>query len=367
MARSSSLTVHVDTRALVQWGLLVLGVSVLVGGVLFHVFFDIEQLAERWDLFLTFVYRSLIYTTTMFASMRGTARWLLARMPLRSRRTVALHVGILSVVAAAAYAGATGLCWVLPPSGFRMDGNTLVVTVTITLVVTLVWSAFAYMNRFYRQMQEAEAARYEARLEALRAQINPHFLFNAFNSIAALIRTRPDEAETIVEDLADLFRYTLQASQNDVSPLREELEAVRQYLAVERARFRDRLQVEIDVPDALRPVSLPAMTLQPLVENAIKHGVAQTQDDCTVRIAARRQDAHLVLSVTDTGPGFDTTTLEDVLDEGAGLANVRERLRLFFDDEAQMRLRPQGVELWVPMDVEMTAPPTAAPAATDAR
>jgi LytS/YehU family sensor histidine kinase len=235
----------------------------------------------------------------------------------------------------------------------------LVVTATVAFGVAFIWSAFTYMGAFYRQLREAEAARYEARLEALRAQINPHFLFNAFNSIATLVRTRPEEAEAVVEDLSDLFRYTLRASKDDTATLAQEVQAARRYLAVEKARFRDRLTVEIDVPDRLRSVFLPSMTIQPLVENAVKHGVGRTQDTCVVTVTAEQNDGTLVLRVTDTGPGFETTDLDAVLDGGTGLANVHERLRLFFDGAAEMHLRAQGVELRLPLSAEPDVQPAA--------
>jgi signal transduction histidine kinase len=349
MAVSVSFAERLEGRRLVRWSLLVLTVSVLVGTFLFHIFYGLDQVAERWTDYLANVYYSFIYTVTMFASLKGTAHWLRGRVPLRSRRAVAVHVGGLSLAAVGSYGLATGICQGLHPAGFGMEWEILVVTATIAFLVTLVWSAFMYLNAFYQELRAAEAAKYEARLEALRAQINPHFLFNAFNSIAALIRTRPDEAETVVEDLADLFRYTLRASKTDVSTVEKEVEAARRYLAVEKARFRDRLIVEVDVPEPLQSVTLPGMTIQPLVENAVKHGVGETKGDCTVAIAVQRENEYLVLRVTDTGPGFETTDLDAVLDEGTGLGNVRERLRLFYGDDAQMRLLDQGVEIVVPI------------------
>lgn len=356
MSQSVSTNRPVGKRPLTRWLLLIIGVSLLVGAFLFHVFYGVAQLPERWGAFLTVVYYSLIYTGTMCASIAGTASWLRTRVPLRSRRAVALHVGGLSAAAVASYTLATGVCWALPPSGFTMEWETLAVTATVAFLVTMVWSAFAYMSKFYRQMRAAEAARYEARLEALRAQINPHFLFNAFNSIAALIRTRPDEAEAVVEDLADLFRYALRASKEDTVTLAQEIEVARRYLAVEKARFRDQLTLNVEVPESLQSVPVPSMTLQPLVENAVKHGLGDTPADCAVTVTAHQTNGMLVLRVLDTGPGFDTTDLDTVLDKGTGLANVRERLRFFFDDAAQMRLQAQGVELWMPLDVEFEGP-----------
>lgn len=332
-----------------QVGLL-LGVSVLIGVFLFHVWTGLGQLSERWLTLLWNVYFSFIYAVFIVTSIRATMTVLEARVPLRSRWAVALHVGGLSVATVTAYGLATGFCKVLHASSFSVRWQVLVVTATVTFVVTLVWSAFAYMNSFYQKLREAEAAQYEARLAALRAQINPHFLFNAFNSIAALVRTRPDEAEAVVEDLSDLFRYALQASKDSgMATLGAEVKAVRRYLSVEHARYRDRLIAEINVPEDLRPAPVPSMTVQPLVENAVKHGVGKTREACTVTVTARRTDETLVLRVTDTGPGFDTTDLDAVLNEGSGLANVQERLALFFGEAAQMTLLPQGVEVRLPL------------------
>lgn len=346
--------------SVVRWLTFLLFISVFIGGFLFHIYAGLGQFSERWPSFLWNAYFSFIYSALMFGSLRATARWLQRRVPFESRWAVALHAGTLSLVAVASYSLATLLCWGLHPNTFTVRWEALVITATIAFLVTLAWSAFMYMNTFYQRLRKAEAAKYEARLEALRAQINPHFLFNAFNSIAALIRTRPDEAETVVEDLADLFRYTLQASKEDVATLGEEVQAARLYLTIERARFRDRLNLEIDVPERLRSVSVPSMTIQPLVENAVKHGVGQTQTPCTVAVTAQRENDTLRLRVTDTGPGFETTDLDTVLGEGTGLANVRERVQLFFGDEARMQLLPQGIELRLPLDTEMDVKTTTA-------
>lgn len=349
-----------DRSEVVRWLLLVLLVSVVLGGVLFHLFYGLGQWREQGIHLWWTTYFSFLYTAVMSGSLILAGRWLRARVPVRSRQAVILHVGALSVVAVASYGAVTGLCVLLHPSVFSVDGDTMLVTASLAFLVTLLWSAFAYMSRFYRQLRKAEAARYEAQLEALRAQINPHFLFNAFNSIAALIRARPDEAEAVVENLADLFRYTLWASKRNTSTLQKEVDAARRYLAVEEARFRDRLAVEIDVPETLQSASIPSMTLQPLVENAVKHGVGETNEACTVTIAARREDDTLVLRVTDTGPGFETDALEDVLGDGTGLANVRDRLHVFYGEDARMHLLPQGVELRLPRQPDAEGTPAAA-------
>ncbi|PSQ92216.1 MAG: hypothetical protein BRD30_02620, partial [Bacteroidetes bacterium QH_2_63_10] len=322
------------------------GISIFVGLLISYIFLG----SPAWPDILANIRYSFIYTIIMFTSVNGTAGWLRTRVSVRSRWAVALHAGTLAVATVVSYGLATLACWLLYPTGFGLNVPVQLTVAAIAFLITLAWSAFTYLGVFYRQLRDAEAARYEARLQALRAQINPHFLFNAFNSIAALVRTRPEEAERVVEDLSDLFRYALRSSKNDITTLGRELRAVRQYLSVEKARFRGRLAVQFEVPGDLRPTSLPSMTLQPLVENAVEHGVGKTQGECTVTVTAERSDGTLALRVLDTGPGFETTDPEAVLDDGTGLANVRERLRLFYGDAARMHLRTQGVELWVPLD-----------------
>ena len=142
-----------------------------------------------------------------------------------------------------------------------------------------------------------------ARLGALQAQINPHFLFNAFNALAELTHSAPEVAEEMVGDLAHLLRYTLRSSAEGVVPLAQEVETVRRYLRVEKARLGDRLQVEEDIPeDALsRPV--PGLILQPIVENAVLHGVAAIPGGGTLRISAEAHDGFLLIRVEDDGRG----------------------------------------------------------------
>lgn len=333
-----------------RWILLVVGVSVFAGAFIFHVFFGIGNLPGQWSNLLANVGYAFVYTSVMAGSLRAITAVMQAWVPLRTRWAVALHVGVLSLGAALSYALATLICWTINPSGFGLNRRVLLVSGSVAFLITLGWSTLTYIKAFYQQLREAEAAQYEARLAALRAQINPHFLFNAFNSIAALVRTRPEEAEAVVEDLSDLFRYALQASEDGgMATLEEEVVAARRYLSVEKARYRDRLITEIEVPEMLEPAAVPSMTLQPLVENAVKHGAGGTRGGCTVSVTAERADGMLLLCVLDTGPGFDTPNLDEVVEEGSGLANVRERLQLFYGDKAEMRLQPQGIELRIPL------------------
>jgi signal transduction histidine kinase len=190
---------------------------------------------------------------------------------------------------------------------------------------------------------EAESARLalglaEARVQALRMELNPHFLFNTLNAISGLVR-RAENARAVdmLARLGELLRATLDRDMAPLIPLEEELAILDRYLDIERVRFGDRLTIEIDVePDALDAL-VPALVLQPLVENAIRHGVTRRPGDALVRIAARRADATIELEVRDTGRGLPSD-VPGALREGVGLSNTRQRLAELYGDAASLRL-----------------------------
>ncbi len=196
-----------------------------------------------------------------------------------------------------------------------------------------------------RKRQEQEQLAQELRLQtsrselkALRAQINPHFLFNALNAIASLIHTDPARADEAVEQLAEVFRYTLRRSDSEWAPLDQELAFARAYLDVEQARFGQRLSCTID-SDHLPPVPhVPSMMLQTLIENAIKHGVSQTRGPGRIDVIVRTTSDRLTVEVRDTGPGDNAPGLQPREGEGFGLRSVRERLQGHFGDRATLSL-----------------------------
>lgn len=288
----------------------------------------------------------IAYTLVMSLAHTSTARLLSRYFPLRSTPAVIVHVGVQSIVALVSFLGATLLFALLLGWDLSFFWSRGLISIGIVaFLISLIANGYGYLTAFYKQLRHAEKAALEAEVRALRAQINPHFLFNSLNSIAALIRTRPAEAETVTEDLADLFRYSLRASQQHQVTLGEELESVALYLAIERARFRHRLQVVVDVPSTFLPLEVPSLLLQPLVENAIKHGVGRTTEPCTVTIRATPQDDNVYLTITDTGPGFDIQVLDEITQRGTGLRNVQQRLTLFFGDSAELRILPNGIAL----------------------
>jgi sensor histidine kinase YesM len=210
------------------------------------------------------------------------------------------------------------------------------------------------------QATELRADLTEARLQALRMQINPHFLFNTLNAIAGLVEHDPKGVRTMVARLSALLRHTLDSSGRDEVPLSQELDVLSDYLAIMHVRFADRLNVESDIDDDVRTALVPDLILQPLVENAIKHGISQRETPGTVRISARRTGPYLRLTVEDDGDGSGEPFAGDGLPDtskGIGLQNVRERLERLYGEDHRMSLRPSttgglAAQIWLPYHTE---------------
>jgi two-component system LytT family sensor kinase len=192
-------------------------------------------------------------------------------------------------------------------------------------------------------LQETEAARLnqqlsQAQLNALRRQIEPHFLFNTLNSIAGLVREkRNDDAVRMIAGLSDFLRRVVEDSGRQEVPLLEELEFTSKYLDIQKVRFAERLQFSVDVPRELHAAQVPNLILQPMVENAIKHGIAKRVQGGTIRIGASRADGKLILSVYNDGPSLAAGW--DDLHNGIGISNVRTRLQSLYGDGFEVNLR----------------------------
>jgi two-component system LytT family sensor kinase len=185
----------------------------------------------------------------------------------------------------------------------------------------------------------------EAELRALRAQINPHFLFNSLNTIAALISLEPEKAEKFTVRLAKVFRYVLLHADQPLSAIDEEMDFLRTYLEIEQIRFGERLLVEFDVDSSVAHTAIPSLILQPLVENAIKHGIAPKVGSSRILVQAKRRDRMVLLSVEDDGIGLfpNGKQIARPLSEtgsgmGVGLQNVRERLHTMYGTAAKLSL-----------------------------
>jgi LytS/YehU family sensor histidine kinase len=175
-----------------------------------------------------------------------------------------------------------------------------------------------------------------ARFAALQAQVNPHFLFNTLNTIAVFVRDNDRQAAVrIVEQLSDVLRTTLSSHRANEVSLGEEIELVRRYVAIEEARFSDRLRPEFDIDGSLLSAAIPSFALQHLVENAIRHGIAKSPDAGRLVIAARRDGDTLEISVADDGAGIDAE-LANL--QGHGIENTRERLRALYGERATLEV-----------------------------
>ncbi len=212
---------------------------------------------------------------------------------------------------------------------------TLVVGMTLTTYQSLRYKLqFTTLELRTKQVEQERAYKLlaEARLSSLESRLHPHFLFNTLNSIAALIPRDPQRAEDTVGKLASLLRFSLATNHTGFVPLAQELKFVRDYLEIEATRFGTRLNYEIDLPDTLLEVKTPPMALQSLVENAVKHVVAQRTEGARLRIVGRREGDVVRLEVTDDGPGFSL----DVVTPEHGLGNLVARLELLFADRGKL-------------------------------
>jgi hypothetical protein len=196
----------------------------------------------------------------------------------------------------------------------------------------------------HERLQREDAERHQlelreitarAQMRALQAQINPHFLFNTLNVLANLIHSNPAKAEHLTEDLAEIFRYALESTRQDRVRLEDEMRFIEAYLEIEKARFEDRLTYALDVDPGLRSLRIPPMILQPLVENAIKHGISPKIEGGDVRLTVRADSQRITICVEDTGAGLRHKGKPG---SGIGLPNVRERLSHVYGEAAVLRL-----------------------------
>jgi signal transduction histidine kinase len=187
------------------------------------------------------------------------------------------------------------------------------------------------------QAAELSAQLADARLGALKMQLQPHFLLNSLNAITVIVRDRDTATATrMLEQLGDMLRRVMRSDRRQEVRLADELDFVRNYLAIEQVRFSDRLRVTIDVDEAALPAAVPEFVLQPLVENALRHGLAKTVGEMSLRIGGRREGRVLVLTVADNGPGLGAAP--PFTGDGIGLRNTRQRLETMYGDRASLTL-----------------------------
>jgi two-component system LytT family sensor kinase len=212
---------------------------------------------------------------------------------------------------------------------------------SVVMYFTILGCVYAFTYFAEAREREAQQAKLsaqlaEARLGALRMQLNPHFLFNSLNALAVLVRDQKTrDASRMLELLGAVLRQVLQGEKRQEVTLAEELRFIEQYLAIEQVRFSDRLELRWAIDPSLRDALVPEFILQPLVENAVRHGIAKRSEPGTIELSASAEEGNLMLRVSDDGPGYRSEQSET----GVGLANIRERLETLFGAAGRLELR----------------------------
>jgi LytS/YehU family sensor histidine kinase len=231
--------------------------------------------------------------------------------------------------------------------------------------VMLAWSVLYFLIKYYQLFQEVQksalksaAMAHEAQLKMLRYQLNPHFLFNTLNAISTLVLEQETEAANrMVTRLSSFLRHSLDNDPMQKVTLEQELAALKLYLDIEKVRFEDRLTLELDVPQEAANALIPSLLLQPLVENAIKYGIARSEEGGRLRIAGRVFAGDLLLELSDDGPGVDLVDGRIPDATGVGLRNTRERLAELYGSRHSFRLSqtdPHGltVNIRIPYEAD---------------
>jgi two-component system sensor histidine kinase AlgZ len=310
-----------------------LGVVVLVGELLVLVMLLAGGAVtwERFALMSLFVQWVGLTSAGALCWLRGT----LANVALEigaviSFLIVMLVTLIVGLIADRVLAGtfdvtAVGVRWGLVGSQLAISG-----------IITGLVLRYFYVQQRLREQEQAEL---QARLQALQSRIRPHFLFNSMNIIASLIATDPDTAESVVEDLSELFRASLNDSGNQV-PLDDEIELCERYIRIERLRLGERLTIEWDIDEFPESVRIPLLTLQPLLENAIYHGIQPLPEGGKISVKVRHEDDLLKVEITNPLPPAHSR--DRTQGNRIALNNIRSRLSVLYGDLAQLTAGPNG-------------------------
>jgi two-component system sensor histidine kinase AlgZ len=326
---------------------------ILVGNVLASaavVFaFGNATLSTPWLDLLRVFSISFLFSCCIAALLGSAMPWLAPRIWCRfvfpfnwiASAAVMAVLGMVGSVAAIALLIAAGL---VEPSLFRQwFQGSVRITIAVTITIGLFITAYEQMRQRLdaatlalrtKERDEAEARRLaaEAQLASLESRVQPHFLFNTLNSIAALVHDDPAGAERTTSQLASLMRSALDSDANPLVPLEEELRMVRAYLEIERVRFGDRLRYDVRLGDGTASAPVPRLALQTLVENSVKYAVSTRREGAAITLTAVAAGDRIRIAVEDDGPGFDPT----MRPAGHGLALIEARLAMLYGDAARM-------------------------------
>ena len=291
----------------------------------------------------------------VFAFLSMPALWLARRIPIERAdwgRRVTIHAAA-SAVFSLSWMALRALVLQLTEGGHVVTfteafTHALVATFFFNVAVYCVVAGYGHTVNYYRKFQERELRASEletrlaqARLQALQMQLNPHFLFNTLHAISSLMHKNVDAADQMLTRLSDLLRHALESTDRQVVPLREELDFLKRYLEIEQTRFGPRLAVRYDIAQDTLEAEVPNLILQPLVENAIRHGIEPMSSAGQIELYGRREAGMLLLQVQDNGKGLPPGA---PLDEGVGLGNTRARLQQLYGTGHRLDAgnRPEG-------------------------
>ncbi len=282
---------------------------------------------------------SWVHTVAIGASLHALYAWVVPRVIRNVRRgglRLLIHIASILVGTALGLAVSAPMAYLLsqwvPLLPWWELYTSLVIASCWVLAMVSYQRLRSHARKVERRAQLAQQAALRARLASLMARTNPHFLFNSLNTVAGLIGEDPQRAEEAVERLADLFRYTLDASRCARVALHKEIEAVESYLAMEALRYEERLVHRLQIDEELASEPIPPLVIQPLVENAIRHGIEERRRGM-VEVTAQRRGDRLVIVVSDDGPGPGRSERSG---SGTSLSDLRQRLELLYGKHASL-------------------------------
>jgi sensor histidine kinase YesM len=234
-----------------------------------------------------------------------------------------------------------------PPFVFHEMMVDFYISVVFYSLQFAIFHAYHYLQKTKRQLkreQELKDLAYQSEIKALKAQIEPHFLFNTLNSISASVPPSLEKTRVLIAQLADTFRYALKVSERQMVTLEEELEFVKTWLALENHRFGERLKVEYYIEPSVLSTQVPPMILQPLIENALNHGISPLVKGGSVSVTCQQTDQFVNITISDSGVGYEGN-IDDLLQKGIGLKSTAERIDRLFNEKLEIKRNPQGLRV----------------------
>lgn len=308
------------------------------------------------SLLLTVLATTFVYFWVFSAIFAGSMPYLAPRLfALRRPWSWLLYVPVVTCLSAvgAAIVGVILVNTHLYPATnwnyWSHFGQEVIFDTGVALVINFIFIQNWQMHAALREKERALKLASEAQLASLESRVHPHFLFNALNSVSALTRDDPAKAEQLIQRLATLLRFSLDANDHGLVTLDEELKIVRDYLEIEQARFGSRLASSVSVAPGAGSLKTPPLAVQTLVENSVKHAIAPRREGGEVRVGAETRGDNLVLEVWDSGPGFDLAATPG----GHGLDNLAARLKSLFDGRARLQAdkRDGGAAVTITMPI----------------